>query len=108
MGSNFLIGLRTDNFVILAADTNSYLYGALKVSLGMDGVDQLMTAYFSIINFNLVDHYKDYELGKHLYMVCSGELGDVDSFATWAKANIDLYKRRNGMLYAFLILNKSH
>ena len=25
-----------------------------------------------------------------------GELGDVDSFAIWSKANIDLYARRNG------------
>ena len=75
MGSNFLIGLRTDNFVIMAADTNSFMHGALKMSK---------------------DHIKEYKLGERLYMVCCGELGDVDSFATWAKANTDLYARRNG------------
>ena len=35
MGTHFLIGLRTDNFVILAADTNIYMYGALKLSKGI-------------------------------------------------------------------------
>jgi hypothetical protein len=44
----------------------------------------------------LLDHVKDYKLGERLYMVCGGESGDVDAFATWAKANMDLYARRNG------------
>jgi len=34
-------------------------------------------------------------------MICGGESGDMDSFATWAKANIDLYERRNGLMYFF-------
>jgi hypothetical protein len=34
MGTNFLIGLRTDNFVVLAADTNAYMFGALKMKNG--------------------------------------------------------------------------
>lgn len=31
-GMNFLIGIRTDDYVILAADTNAFAYGAINVS----------------------------------------------------------------------------
>ncbi|CAK5080820.1 unnamed protein product [Meloidogyne enterolobii] len=85
MGTHFLIGLRTDNFVILAADRNMYMYGALKLSKGF--------SLFLNESLNFLEYERDYKLGKRLYMICGGESGDMDSFATWAKANIDLYER---------------
>ncbi|KAL3098965.1 hypothetical protein niasHS_000953 [Heterodera schachtii] len=73
--AHFMLGIRTDNWVILAADTTHFLSGAIKIS---------------------ESHQKEYKLGPLTSMVCFGEAGDVDSFANWAKANCDLYSRRNG------------
>ncbi|KAI6181632.1 Proteasome subunit beta type-2 [Aphelenchoides besseyi] len=73
-GINFLIGYRTDKFVILCSDKTAFKYGALKVSN---------------------DASKEYQLGSHMTMTVIGESGDADNFGDWAKRNIYLYKLRH-------------
>lgn len=60
-----------------------------------------------LFNFLFLEYNREYKLGKRLYMICGGEPGDMDSFATWAKANIDLYERRNGWSYVVYDRNLS-
>ncbi|KAI6232613.1 Proteasome subunit beta type-2 [Aphelenchoides fujianensis] len=73
-GVNFLVGYRTEKFVLLVSDKVSFKYGALKVS---------------------DDASKEYQLGSHTYMSVIGESGDADNFGDWAKRNIYLYKLRH-------------
>uniref|UniRef100_A0A914YHF2 Proteasome subunit beta n=1 Tax=Panagrolaimus superbus TaxID=310955 RepID=A0A914YHF2_9BILA len=73
-GMHFLIGCRTENFVILASDKAAFAYGAVSVSK---------------------DDNKNVKLGEKLYMSCIGEAGDVNNFSDWAQRNLSLYKMRN-------------
>ncbi|KAI6230427.1 Proteasome subunit beta type-2 [Aphelenchoides fujianensis] len=73
-GVNFLVGYRTEKFVLLVSDKVSFKYGALKVS---------------------DDASKEYQLGSHTFMSVIGESGDADNFGDWAKRNIYLYKLRH-------------
>ncbi|KAI1707962.1 proteasome subunit domain-containing protein [Ditylenchus destructor] len=72
---NFLLGLRTDDYMILAADKNAFAHGAITISS---------------------DYNKEVKLGEKLYMTCIGETADVADFSNWTQANIRLYKTRNG------------
>ncbi|VDL80497.1 unnamed protein product [Nippostrongylus brasiliensis] len=74
-GMHFLIGISTDDYVILASDKATFAYGAV---LADDNND------------------KEYRLGKKLTMMCIGEEGDVAQFGDWTKRNIRLYAIRNG------------
>ncbi|CAJ0593904.1 unnamed protein product [Cylicocyclus nassatus] len=74
-GMHFLIGIATDEYVILASDKATFAYGAV---LADDNND------------------KEYRLGKKLTMMCIGEEGDVAQFGDWTKRNIQLYAIRNG------------
>ncbi|KIH57618.1 peptidase, T1 family [Ancylostoma duodenale] len=74
-GMHFLIGIATDDYVILASDKATFAYGAV---LADDNND------------------KEYRLGKKLTMMCIGEEGDVAQFGDWTKRNIRLYAIRNG------------
>lgn len=47
MSANFLLGIRTDNFVILAADTNAYLFNAIKISKGQSKSKNLLYLWIS-------------------------------------------------------------
>uniref|UniRef100_A0A915DI88 Proteasome subunit beta n=1 Tax=Ditylenchus dipsaci TaxID=166011 RepID=A0A915DI88_9BILA len=72
---HFLLGVRTEKFVILAADKDAFAHGAIAIS----------------------DEYKkEIKLGEKTYMTCIGETGDVDDFGNWTQANLRLYKTRNG------------
>uniref|UniRef100_A0A8R1TLT1 Proteasome subunit beta n=3 Tax=Onchocerca TaxID=6281 RepID=A0A8R1TLT1_ONCVO len=74
-GTHFLIGICTDNYVILAADRSCFAHGAIVVT---------------------DDEEKKFTLGDKLAMVCIGEDGDVAQFGDWCKRNIQLYKLRYG------------
>uniref|UniRef100_A0A1I7W8W0 SH3 domain-containing protein n=1 Tax=Heterorhabditis bacteriophora TaxID=37862 RepID=A0A1I7W8W0_HETBA len=74
-GMHFLIGISTDDFVILASDKASFAYGAILADNNND---------------------KEYRLGTKLTMMCIGEEGDVAQFGDWTKRNIRLYAIRNG------------
>ncbi|KAH7693022.1 proteasome subunit beta type 2 [Aphelenchoides avenae] len=74
-GMHFLVGLRTDDYVILAADKSAFAFGAIVVSQ---------------------EENKEFQLGDKLYMTVIGETGDVANFGDWAKRNLYLYKLRNG------------
>jgi len=74
-GLHFLVGIRTDEFVILAADRTAFAHGAIVVSNDED---------------------KSFHLGEKLMMTAIGEKGDVLQFGDWAMRNIQLYKLRNG------------
>ncbi|VDO84808.1 unnamed protein product [Heligmosomoides polygyrus] len=74
-GMHFLIGIATNDYVILASDKATFAYGAV---LADDNND------------------KEYRLGKKLTMMCIGEEGDVAQFGDWTKRNIRLYAIRNG------------
>ncbi|CAD5209593.1 unnamed protein product [Bursaphelenchus xylophilus] len=71
---HFLVGYRTDKYVILASDKTAFAFGALSVSQ---------------------DSNKEFQLGDKLFMTAIGEAGDVDNFGDWAKRNIYLYKLRH-------------
>jgi len=71
----FLLGIRTDDYVILAADKSAFAHGAIVIS---------------------DENNKEVKLGEKTYMTCVGEPGDVDDFGKWAQANLRLYKTRNG------------
>jgi len=73
-GTNFLLGYRTDKFVVLASDKSAFAFGALRISNNAS---------------------KEYQLGEKLYMTAIGEAGDADNFGDWAKRNIYLYKLRH-------------
>ncbi|KAK6045394.1 peptidase, T1 family [Cooperia oncophora] len=74
-GMHFLIGIATNDYVILASDKATFAYGAVLADSEND---------------------KEYRLGKKMTMMCIGEEGDVDQFGDWAKRNIRLYAIRNG------------
>ncbi|XGW22443.1 hypothetical protein V3C99_005014 [Haemonchus contortus] len=74
-GMHFLIGIATDDYVILASDKATFAYGAVLADSEND---------------------KEYRLGKKLTMMCIGEEGDVAQFGDWTKRNIRLYAIRNG------------
>ncbi|CAI4225263.1 unnamed protein product [Auanema sp. JU1783] len=74
-GMHFLVGISTDDYVILAADKASFSYGAILTD---------------------TDNDKEFRLGKKMTMICIGEDGDVDHFGEWVKRNIQLYSIRNG------------
>ncbi|KHJ75878.1 hypothetical protein OESDEN_24504 [Oesophagostomum dentatum] len=74
-GMHFIVGIATDEYVILASDKATFAYGAV---LADDNND------------------KEYRLGKKLTMMCIGEEGDVAQFGDWTKRNIQLYAIRNG------------
>lgn len=97
----FLLGIRTDDYVILAADKSAFAHGAIVIS---------------------DENNKEVKLGEKTYMTCAiihdypqipkclliglgvGEPGDVDDFGKWAQANLRLYKTRNGPFYHRLII----
>ncbi|VDM54441.1 unnamed protein product [Angiostrongylus costaricensis] len=74
-GMHFLIGISTNNYVLLASDKATFAYGAVLADSEND---------------------KEYRLGKKLTMMCIGEEGDVAQFGDWTKRNIRLYAIRNG------------
>ncbi|CAO4361551.1 unnamed protein product [Caenorhabditis nigoni] len=74
-GMHFLVGISTENYVILAADKATFAYGAILADSEND---------------------KEYRLGKKLTMMCIGEEGDVAQFGDWTKRNLQLYSVRNG------------
>ncbi|KJH53327.1 peptidase, T1 family [Dictyocaulus viviparus] len=74
-GLHFLIGISTEDYVILACDKATISYGAVLEDSEND---------------------KEYRLGKKLTMMCIGEEGDVAQFGDWTKRNIRLYAIRNG------------
>ncbi|CAI5439207.1 unnamed protein product [Caenorhabditis angaria] len=74
-GMHFLVGISTDDYVILAADKATFAYGAILADSEND---------------------KEYRLGKKLTMMCIGEEGDVAQFGDWTKRNLQLYSVRNG------------
>uniref|UniRef100_A0A0N5AP89 Proteasome subunit beta n=1 Tax=Syphacia muris TaxID=451379 RepID=A0A0N5AP89_9BILA len=74
-GINFLAGISTKDYVLLAADRACYAYGAIIVSDEQD---------------------KKFMLGNKLIMLCIGEDGDVAQFGDWTQRNIQLYKIRYG------------
>ncbi|KAE9555477.1 hypothetical protein FO519_001332 [Halicephalobus sp. NKZ332] len=74
-GMHFLIGFRTDDYIILASDKSAFAYGAIVVSR---------------------EHDKAVKLGQKTYMQVIGESGDVSNFSDFAQRNMSLYKMRNG------------
>lgn len=42
------------------------------------------------------DDDKEFILGRHMSMLCTGEDGDVAQFGDWTKRNLRLYAIRNG------------
>ena len=74
-GMHFLVGLATDDFVIIAADKANISFGAI---IATD------------------DHNKEFRLGKKLTMAVIGEQGDTDQFGEYIKANVSLYAVKNG------------
>ncbi|KAE9412746.1 hypothetical protein Angca_006250 [Angiostrongylus cantonensis] len=74
-GLHFLIGISTNDYVLLASDKATFAYGAVLADSEND---------------------KEYRLGKKLTMMCIGEEGDVAQFGDWTKRNIRLYAIRNG------------
>ncbi|VBB26926.1 unnamed protein product [Acanthocheilonema viteae] len=74
-GTHFLIGIRTDKYVILASDRSCFAHGAIVVT---------------------DDEEKKFTLGDKLVMICIGEDGDVAQFGDWCKRNVQLYKLRYG------------
>ncbi|KAK5972059.1 Proteasome subunit beta [Trichostrongylus colubriformis] len=74
-GMHFLIGIATNDYVILASDKATFAYGAVLADNEND---------------------KEYRLGRKLTMMCIGEEGDVAQFGDWTKRNIRLYAIRNG------------
>ncbi|KAJ1372526.1 Proteasome subunit beta type-2 [Parelaphostrongylus tenuis] len=74
-GMHFLIGISTNDYVLLASDKATFAYGAVLADSEND---------------------KEYRLGKKLTMMCIGEEGDVAQFGDWTKRNIRLYAIRNG------------
>ena len=87
---HYLIGYRTDRFVILVSDKVAFQFGALKVSDGL-----LLRVGTIVIAFRNLDASKEYQLGDNMYMTVMGEAGDADNFGDWAKRNIYLYKLRH-------------
>ncbi|CAD6196291.1 unnamed protein product [Caenorhabditis auriculariae] len=74
-GMHFLVGISTDDYVILAADKATFAYGAVLADNNND---------------------KEFRLGKKMTMMCIGEEGDVAQFGDWTTRNIQLYAIRNG------------
>ena len=74
-GMNFLLGIATDEYVILSADKNAFAFGAINLA---------------------ADVTKETKLGENLYMITTGEPADADNFSNWAQANFRLYQTRNG------------
>jgi len=69
-----LFGLKTKDFVILAAD-------------------QVVINQFWFLK---KDQDKSFRLGEKLAMLCVGDGGDADQFAEYIAKNVQLYKMRNG------------
>ncbi|XP_068221017.1 proteasome subunit beta type-2-like [Palaemon carinicauda] len=74
MSLECLIGIKFNNFVLVASD---------------------MSRLQSIIVQKSVDD-KMHQLSSHLIMAVSGEAGDTTQFAEYIAKNIQLYKMRNG------------
>uniref|UniRef100_A0A914VXB1 Proteasome subunit beta n=2 Tax=Plectus sambesii TaxID=2011161 RepID=A0A914VXB1_9BILA len=74
-GMAYLFGLRTNDYVLLAADKVCFAHGAIVVTN---------------------DHDKSFRLGEKLMMMCIGEDGDVAQFGDYVEKNLQLYKLRNG------------
>uniref|UniRef100_A0A915HMN1 Proteasome subunit beta n=1 Tax=Romanomermis culicivorax TaxID=13658 RepID=A0A915HMN1_ROMCU len=70
---DYLFGLKTDKFVLLAADKNA-----------ARGISVLSS-----------DVNKFYKLTSKCSMVCVGEGGAADQFANYIQKNVHLYKMRN-------------
>ncbi|RCN33124.1 hypothetical protein ANCCAN_21053 [Ancylostoma caninum] len=115
-GMHFLIGIATDDYVILASDKATFAYGAVladdnndkeyrlgkkltMMCIGEEG-DVAQFGDWTKRNIRLYairnDNDKEYRLGKKLTMMCIGEEGDVAQFGDWTKRNIRLYAIRNG------------
>lgn len=110
-GMHFLIGIATNDYVILASDKATFAYGAV---LADDSTFLFLTLSqrcccacsqclmkWSWSNseskcISSTDNDKEYRLGKKLTMMCIGEEGDVAQFGDWTKRNIRLYAIRNG------------
>lgn len=71
---DYLIGIRTRDSVILAADK---------------------TVFHSIVKLT-GEREKAWHLGDYTSLLCVGEGGDADQFAEYIEKNIQLYKMRNG------------
>jgi 20S proteasome subunit beta 4 len=74
-GVQFLLGVKFDDFVIIAADRMLFAHGALTLT------DQ---------------HNKSFSLGDHVIMNCIGEPGDCLQFGEYIEKNLALYKFKNG------------